>query len=138
MRKDGTLRTHGYRMWPQGGPECKGSGRPPCVFCDYDDEDRILDEEEHVDIGEAFLTIFPLNPVTKGHLLVVPRRHVADATVDPALAGRAFEIAAQLARDLDAANIITSMGEPATQTVFHLHLHVVPRRDGDGLRLPWS
>lgn len=37
-----------------------------------------------------------------------------------------------------AANIITSRGSAATQTVYHLHLHVVPRREGDGLGLPWT
>ena len=109
-----------------------------CVFCDYDDQARIIDEEEHVDIGESFLSIWPLNPVTEGHLLVVPRRHVRDASDDPALAARAFQIAAQWASQHESANIITSKGAAATQTVFHLHIHVVPRRAGDGLALPWS
>ena len=108
-----------------------------CVFCDYADEERIIDEEEHVDIGESFLSIWPLNPVTKGHLLVVPRRHISDATEDPALAARAFQIAAEWAGQHKAANIITSVGAEATQTVFHLHIHVVPRRVADGLTLPW-
>lgn len=108
-----------------------------CVFCDYDDERRIIDEEEHVDIGESFLSIWPLNPVTEGHLLVAPRRHVTDAAEDPVLAARAFEIAARWATGKQA-NIIASIGPAATQTVFHLHVHMVPRYPADGLALPWS
>jgi histidine triad (HIT) family protein len=46
--------------------------------------------------------------------------------------------AAQWARTCGDANLITSVGSAATQTVFHLHVHVVPRRAGDGLALPWT
>ncbi len=75
---------------------------------------------------------------TPGHTLVVPRIHVADAGVDPEVTATVMRRAAELAGELDAANIITSRGEAATQTVFHLHVHVVPRTAGDGLTLPWS
>jgi len=82
----------------------------------------------------------PLNPVTPGHFLVVPRKHVLNAFEGPAQAGRAMSFAAKLATDMSlvAANFITSAGSAATQTVWHLHLHVVPRRDDDGLHLPWT
>jgi histidine triad (HIT) family protein len=87
--------------------------------------------------------IEPVLPVTPGHALVVPRRHVADALEDPALTGDVVRLAAVYARSLrlsgvEACNIITSVGPEATQSVFHLHVHVVPRREGDGLPLPWS
>ncbi len=81
----------------------------------------------------------PLNPVTPGHFLVVPRAHVPDALADPGAAAYAMKFAADLAAqmELDACNFITSAGSAASQTVWHLHLHVVPRRPGDGLALPW-
>ncbi len=82
----------------------------------------------------------PLLPVTPGHFLVVPRRHVRHALDSPRSAGRALLLAARLANDmgLEAANFITSAGLAATQSVFHLHVHVVPRHPGDGLQLPWT
>jgi histidine triad (HIT) family protein len=81
----------------------------------------------------------PLNPVTPGHLLIVPRAHVDDATEDPVLTGLVFEWAAELAaRSVHAVNLITSIGKDATQSVFHLHVHLVPRYADDGLALPWT
>lgn len=105
-----------------------------CVFCgrvrrgEYDHED---------DFHVAFE---PLNPVTPGHLLVIPRAHISSAFADPRAAGSALRFAGYLANRLDigAANFITSAGKAATQTVFHLHVHIVPRREGDGLALPWT
>jgi histidine triad (HIT) family protein len=85
----------------------------------------------------------PLNPVTEGHLLVVPRDHVPDAGSDPVAAARTMEFAAMIAGPLEFAdypayNLITSAGSAASQTVRHLHLHIVPRHEGDGLKLPWT
>lgn len=107
----------------------------PCVFC-------------AIDTGRApatvthrwpdALAIRPLHPVTPGHLLIIPHIHVPDAGTDPTLAGHVMARAAELVTDLPAANVITSKGTAATQTVPHLHLHVVPRRPGDGLHLPWT
>jgi len=106
---------------------------PECVFCQ-----RIEDQAyDHYDtLTVAFR---PLNPVTPGHMLVIPRRHVADASQIAAVAGQTMYFAAKLAQDLgEDYNILTSKGPEATQTVFHLHLHLIPRRSGDGLLLPWS
>ena len=81
----------------------------------------------------------PLNPVTDGHLLVLPRQHVADAFEDPAVTAEVMRAAASIARDqYKSVNLITSVGAPATQTVWHLHVHIVPRHTNDGLRLPWT
>jgi histidine triad (HIT) family protein len=112
-------------------PDRKNAG---CPFCgriergeyDYDDEYNVAFE--------------PLGPVTPGHFLVVPRKHVSNAFADPVAAGRALRFAGFLANqmDLPAANFITSAGKDATQTVFHLHVHIVPRREDDGLVLPWT
>ena len=105
-----------------------------CVFCK-----RI--ERGEFDYFDGYNVAFqPLGPVTPGHFLVVPRAHVANAFASPVHAGRALKFAAFLANqmDLGAANFITSAGSAATQTVFHLHVHIVPRRDDDGLHLPWT
>ncbi len=89
------------------------------------------------------LAIRPLNPVVDGHLLVIPRVHVEDALDDPLVTGVAMYRAAELGRQYGmnqpgmGLNFITSVGRAATQSVFHLHIHVVPRHDGDGLALPW-
>lgn len=80
----------------------------------------------------------PLNPVAPGHLLVVPREHVADAAEHPVTTASVFRAAAELAQEAGPCNLITSCGVEATQTIRHLHVHVVPRRPGDGLALPWS
>lgn len=86
------------------------------------------------------IAFVPLNPVTPGHVLVVPRTHVAEFTEDPEVSAAAMRRAAELAVILDPIaeyNVITSAGPHATQTIDHLHLHLVPRRDRDGLGLPW-
>jgi histidine triad (HIT) family protein len=84
------------------------------------------------------IAIRPRDPVTPGHMLVIPRVHVADVGTDPAVSAATMAAAARLAGRLPAANIIASRGAAATQTVFHLHLHVIPREHGDGLPLPWT
>lgn len=94
--------------------------------------------------GIGTLGIVPLNPVVPGHVILMPRKHVRDAAEDSSVTrqvvGDASEYvrASVLAREFTSANIITSIGAAATQTIFHLHVHVVPRREGDGLALPWS
>jgi len=87
------------------------------------------------------MAFLPLGPVTEGHALVVPRLHVRDAQEDPLVTGMTFARAAQLAGDAGknfSFNLITSSGADATQSVFHLHVHLVPRRENDGLALPWG
>lgn len=90
-----------------------------------------------IDYGDV-VSFLPLRPVTPGHRLFVPVEHVRDAGTDPAVTGRVATVAARWLPGWTAANIITSAGSAATQSVFHLHLHVVPRSPGDGLKLPWS
>jgi histidine triad (HIT) family protein len=99
------------------------------------------------------IAIEPLDPVTAGHLLVIPRVHVEDALSDPVVTGYVYQRAAELAARLRAdnvldptgawfaaegVNLITSAGPAATATIKHLHAHLVPRRFGDGLTLPWT
>lgn len=82
--------------------------------------------------------LLPLDPVVDGHTLIIPKMHVRDFSINPAVSAETMRCAAEFARGFnDDMNIITSRGYAATQSVFHLHLHVVPRRVGDGLALPW-
>ncbi|MCX4682467.1 HIT domain-containing protein [Streptomyces sp. NBC_01433] len=84
------------------------------------------------------VAILPRGGCTEGHVLVIPRTHVADAGADPEVTARTMARAAELMAEHEDANIITSKGSVATQTQFHLHVHVVPRVEGDGLALPWT
>jgi histidine triad (HIT) family protein len=86
----------------------------------------------------AVVSFEPLNPVTPGHMLVVPVGHVPDVATDPWWSALAMSAAAELAAQVGDCNVITSRGAAATQTIRHLHIHVVPRREGDGLALPWT
>jgi len=106
-----------------------------CVFC------QIVAGEAPATIVRRWadaIAIVPLDPVVVGHRLVIPRRHVDDAACDLTLTGAMAAHAADLALDLESCNLITSVGAPATQTIRHLHWHVVPRVAGDGLALPWT
>lgn len=106
-----------------------------CVFC------RIIAGAESATVLQTWsdaIAIAPLGPVVDEHTLVIPRRHVADAAERPAVTGLVMAHAAEVAQQWPSANIITSIGAPAKQSVFHLHIHVVPRADGDGLMLPWG
>lgn len=104
-----------------------------CVFCliaDHKAPALIVHETEN------FMAFVPLNPVTDGHLLVIPRAHYQDAADDPFVAGLVAGFAAHIATP--PYNLIVNCGEEASQTVFHLHWHIVPRRKDDGLLLPWT
>jgi histidine triad (HIT) family protein len=74
-----------------------------------------------------------------GHVLVIPRVHVVTAIDDHTIAGLVASRAAQLAVELgwDDLNMIDNVGRAASQTVMHYHRHIVRRRFGDGLLLPW-
>lgn len=81
------------------------------------------------------LAIVPLGPVTPGHVLIIPTEHVTDATTDPEVTAATYRRAAEYAQP--PCNLITNAGRVATQSVFHLHVHVIPRAHRDGLALPW-
>src|SRR3982751_2735851 len=115
---------------------------PDCLFC------RIAAGElpsTIVDEDERTIAFMDINPATRGHALVIPRRHVTDlleigaedlgavAEAAKRLAGRA-----KAALGADGVNLLNSCGAVAWQTVFHFHLHVIPRYADDPLRLPWT
>jgi len=112
-----------------------------CIFC------KIVAGElpaTIVDEDERTIAFMDINPATRGHALVIPRAHTPDLlSIEPdelgAVAGAAQRLAARAKQRLgaDGVNLINSCGATAWQTVFHFHIHVVPRYEGDPLRLPW-
>jgi len=114
---------------------------PNCIFC------KILAGElpaTIVDEDERTIAFMDINPATRGHALVIPRAHSADllsvASEDlTAVALASQRLADRLCERLSAegVNLVNSCGAVAWQTVFHFHVHVIPRYADDPLRLPW-
>lgn len=102
-----------------------------CVFCK-----KIADED--LESAGDCVVFKPLNPVVEGHLLVVPRRHVDNFGFDPNVTADTMRTAVWISRRFREFNIITSKGKNASQSINHLHVHIIPRKKGDGLKLPWS
>jgi histidine triad (HIT) family protein len=115
---------------------------PSCLFC------RIVAGEVPatvVDEDDRTVAFMDINPATRGHALVVPRAHTRDlleiADDDLAACGAAARRLAARAKNAlgaDGINLINSCGAAAWQTIFHFHIHVIPRYDDDPLRLPWT
>jgi histidine triad (HIT) family protein len=115
---------------------------PDCLFC------RIIAGEipsTRIDEDERTVAFMDINPATRGHALVVPREHSANLLE---IGDEDLAAVARMARTLaerqterlgaDGVNLINSCGNVAWQTVFHFHMHVIPRYSGDPLRLPWE
>lgn len=113
-----------------------------CIFCEIV-AGRIpsatVYEDEHV---LAFMDIAPANP---GHLLIIPKQHYRNIFDMPAEVGsKIMEAAILLAKAIrkalnpDGLNLFQSNEAAAFQTVFHFHLHLIPRWETDPLRLPWQ
>jgi len=115
---------------------------PDCLFC------KIVAGEIPATIiaeDERTIAFMDISPATRGHALVIPRTHARDVhEIDPAdlaaVAAAAQGVARRAVEHLGAAgvNLLNSSGAAAWQTVFHFHMHVIPRYDGDPLRLPWA
>ncbi len=115
---------------------------PDCIFCKVVAGQlpaTIVDEDEHT------ISFMDINPATRGHALVVPKRHSKNLLEIGRDDLTATIVAAQrLAQKLtdrlgaDGVNVINACGGAAWQTVFHFHLHVIPRYEGDPMRLPWT
>ncbi len=120
---------------------CAVSAEPDCIFC------RIAAGELRATIiaqDEKTISFMDINPATRGHSLVIPRRHAADLLAVErsdleAVMGSAQALARRMKDRLraDGVSLINSCGAAAWQTVFHFHVHVIPRYAGDPLRLPW-
>lgn len=92
-----------------------------------------------------FRVILDLGPASKGHALILPKSHAANIYELPdELAGKAMILAKKMAGKLteglacDGFNIVQNNGETAGQTVFHFHMHLIPRYKGDGVGLTWT
>lgn len=91
-----------------------------------------------------FRVFFDINPASKGHCLVIPKQHYDNVfEIDGEKAGRLFTLATRVARNLkqelncEGMNIVQNNGTIAGQTVFHFHLHLIPRYAGDGVKVEW-
>jgi histidine triad (HIT) family protein len=114
---------------------------PDCIFC------KILAGElpgTIVDEDERTVSFMDINPGTRGHALVIPREHATDLLeIDPDDLAACSVAAQRLARKAidnlgaDGVNLVNSCRAAAWQTVFHFHMHVIPRYADDPLRLPW-
>ena len=116
------------------------AAQEPCVFCEIVagrvESSRVY-EDEHV------IAFMDIQPVTQGHVLVVPRSHAEGLeALDEDLGAHVFRAGHRLARALrrsglpcEGVNLFLADGEAAFQEVFHVHLHVLPRTAGDGFRI---
>jgi histidine triad (HIT) family protein len=114
---------------------------PDCLFCKIVAGDL---PATVVDSDDKTVSFMDINPATRGHALVVPREHSPDLLTIPEddldAVMRAAQRLAKRAKDrldADGVNLLNSCGTAAWQTVFHFHVHVVPRYEDDPLELPW-
>jgi histidine triad (HIT) family protein len=113
---------------------------PSCIFCDIVRGAAEVSVCYEDPLALAFLDIQPVNP---GHTLVVPREHYESLNdIPPGLVSHLFEVATRLGpivRKISQApglNIVVNSGAAAGQDVFHYHVHVIPRKQGDGFDIP--
>jgi histidine triad (HIT) family protein len=112
-----------------------------CIFCKIvagELPSTIVDEDERT------ISFMDIAPATRGHALVIPREHAPDLLSvdadDLAAVGVAAQRLARRAKErlgADGVNLLNSCGAVAFQTVFHFHVHVIPRYERDAVRLPW-
>ena len=112
-----------------------------CIFCKIaagEAPAAVVHEDERT------IAFMDINPATRGHMLVIPRRHVRDLLeIDAEDLSATVAVGRQLARramerlGADGVNLLNSCGRAAWQVIFHFHLHVIPRYESDPLRLPW-
>lgn len=113
-----------------------------CIFCKiaagiipsacvYEDDD--------------FRAILDIAPAAKGHVLLLPKKHCANLfEIDDVTASKALSVASKIAKaqktafNADGINLLQNNGEAAGQSVFHLHIHLIPRYDNDSVTIPWE
>lgn len=112
-----------------------------CIFC------KIANGEipsSTIYEDEMFRVILDLSPATKGHALILPKKHMANIfEMDEETAEKIFVLASRISKAMkeslncDGLNIIQNNGEVAGQTVFHFHMHIIPRYNDDGQHINW-
>ena len=115
---------------------------PDCIFC------KVVAGElpsERIYEDEHTVSFMDINPGTRGHALVVPRNHSRNLyEIDDedlrhtALAARRLALRMRDRLGCEGVNLVNSCEQAAWQTVFHFHVHVIPRFGDDPLRLPWT
>ena len=113
-----------------------------CIFC------RIISGEipsTTIYENSKFKVIMDIAPANKGHVLILPKEHYDNIyDIDTATAGELFELAVMTARalksvlDCDGMNILQNNGTVAGQTVFHFHMHIIPRFEDDTVNIGWK
>lgn len=113
-----------------------------CIFCKIADGEipsKTLYEDEE------FRVILDLGPAAKGHALILPKNHYANLFELPEeTAGKVMMLAKKMAAQMtdklncDGFNLMQNNGEIAGQTVFHFHMHLIPRYKGDGQKIGWK
>lgn len=113
-----------------------------CIFCKIINGDI---PSNTIYENSEFKVIMDASPATKGHVLILPKEHFDDIyDIDAETAGRLFQLASVVARALkealhcDGLNILQNNGTIAGQTVFHFHMHLIPRYKGDTVTLKWE
>ncbi|MDD2972338.1 MAG: HIT family protein [Lachnospiraceae bacterium] len=113
-----------------------------CIFCKIANGD-IPSKTIYED--NDFRVILDLGPATKGHALILPKDHYANLYELPdVVAGKVFKLAKKMAIKMtkklgcDGFNIVQNNGEIAGQTVFHFHMHLIPRYKDDDQRIGWN
>jgi len=114
---------------------------PDCIFCKIVAGElpaRIVEQDDRT------IAFMDIAPATHGHALVIPRVHCEDLLVVGAedltatiAAARRLALHMKERLGADGVNLLNSCGAVAWQTVFHFHIHVIPRYEQDPLRLPW-
>ncbi len=110
-----------------------------CIFC------KIVKRESPASIvfeDDVSMVIEPIDPISQGHVLVIPKKHVVNMLdANNEILSHLIVVAKNIGKDLleknnaQAMNLLHAAGKEAQQSVFHLHFHVVPRYENDGLDL---
>lgn len=112
-----------------------------CIFCKLANGEIPTNALYEDDIVKV---IFDANPAAKGHVLILPKEHFDNIyELDDDTAAHVFKVAAKISKaykkalDFDGLNIVQNNGEVAGQTVFHFHMHIIPRIKGDTVKVGW-
>lgn len=112
-----------------------------CIFCKLANGEIPTNALYEDDIVKV---IFDANPAAKGHVLILPKEHFDNIyELDDDTAAHVFKVATKISKaykkalDFDGLNIVQNNGEVAGQTVFHFHMHIIPRIKGDTVNVGW-
>ena len=113
-----------------------------CVFCRIN---RGEIPSTTIYENEEFRVMLDRFPASKGHILILPKKHIEDIyDLEPESAGRLFQLATMFSTIIkrtfanDGLNIIQNNGKAAGQTVPHYHLHMIPRYENDHMQIGWA